>query len=113
VLDLGKVKDIAEVFVNGKSLAAGLWKPPYQADLTGLLQPGRNHVEIKITNLWTNRVIGDHEAGTGKTYTFTDFRPLNLTKDSELLESGLLGPTAVGNSEIKFHAAGPVACCAA
>jgi hypothetical protein len=92
VLDLGKVKDIAEVSVNGKPVGQVLWKPPYQADLTSLLQPGRNHVEIKITNLWTNRVIGDHQAGAGKTYTFTDFRPMNLIKDSELLESGLLGP---------------------
>ena len=92
VLDLGKVKDIAEVSVNGKSLGGILWKPPYAADVSGALKPGSNHLEIRITNLWTNRVIGDHQPGATKTYTFTDFKPMNLTKDSELLESGLLGP---------------------
>jgi hypothetical protein len=45
-----------------------------------------------VTNVWTNRVIGDHQAGATKRYTFTDFKPMNLTKDAELLESGLLGP---------------------
>jgi hypothetical protein len=91
-LDLGKVMDIAEVSVNGKTLGEILWKPPYQTDVTSSLKPGTNHLEVKVTNLWTNRVIGDRQAGAGKKYTFTDFKPMNLTKDSELLESGLIGP---------------------
>ena len=92
VLDLGKVMDIAEVSVNGHATDAVLWKPPYTADVTSALKQGTNHLEIKVTNLWTNRVIGDHQASATKRYTFTDFKPMNLTKDSELLESGLLGP---------------------
>jgi hypothetical protein len=91
-LDLGKVMDIAEISVNGKGLGEILWKPPYQADVTSSLKPGTNHLEVKVTNLWTNRVIGDHQAGAEKKYTFTDFKPMNLAKDSELLESGLIGP---------------------
>jgi len=94
VLDLGEVKDIAEVSVNGKPLGEILWKPPYRVEIGSALKPGTNHLEIKITNLWTNRVIGDHQPGQ-KRYTFTDFKPMNLTKDSELLESGLLGPVRV------------------
>jgi hypothetical protein len=92
MLDLGKVKEIAEVSVNGKSRGI-LWKPPFQVDVTGVLQPGTNHLEIKITNLWPNRMIGDLQPSAEKTYTFTDYRPYK--KDSRLLESGLLGPVTL------------------
>jgi hypothetical protein len=57
-IDLGKVRDIAEVKVNGKS--AGLtWAPPYRLDVTAELKPGANKLEIEVTNEWTNRQIGD------------------------------------------------------
>ena len=57
-IDLGKVRDIAEVEVNGKS--AGLvWAPPYRVDVTSALKPGANKLEIKVTNEWTNRQMGD------------------------------------------------------
>jgi hypothetical protein len=57
-IDLGKVRDIAEVKVNGKS--AGLaWAPPYRVDVTAALKPGTNRLEIEVTNEWTNRQIGD------------------------------------------------------
>ena len=57
-IDLGKVRDIAEVEVNGKS--AGLvWAPPYRIDVTSALKPGVNKLEIKVTNEWTNRQMGD------------------------------------------------------
>ncbi len=66
VLDLGAVKEIAEISVNGKSLGEILWKPPYRADITPDLKPGKNHVEIKITNLWPNRIIGDEQGNVTK-----------------------------------------------
>jgi hypothetical protein len=57
-IDLGKVHDIAEVKVNGKT--AGLvWAPPYRVDVTSALKPGVNKLEIAVTNEWTNRQIGD------------------------------------------------------
>lgn len=111
VIDLGGVKEIAEVSVNGKPLGI-LWKPPFDADVTAALVPGSNRLEIKITNLWPNRMIGDLQppsasasssasgSGSGasasagaRTYTFTDFRPYK--PDAPLLESGLLGPVRV------------------
>ena len=58
LLDLGTVKDLAEVSVNGKPLGT-LWKPPYQLDVTGALKPGANQLEIKVTNQWSNRQMGD------------------------------------------------------
>jgi hypothetical protein len=90
VLDLGMVKEIAEVSVNGRALGGILWKLPFQAEVTGALKPGKNHLEIKVTNLWPNRMIGDQQPSAEKKYTFTDYKP--YTKDSPLLESGLLGP---------------------
>lgn len=57
-LDLGKVRDIAEVLVNGTSVGI-VWAPPYRVDITGALKPGTNKLEIKVTNEWTNRQIGD------------------------------------------------------
>jgi len=86
------VNEIAEVSVNGKPLGI-LWKAPFQADVTGALKAGPNRVEIKVTNLWPNRMIGDLQPGAAKRYTFTDFKP--YTKDSPLLESGLLGPVTL------------------
>jgi hypothetical protein len=90
VLDLGMVKEIAEVSVNGRAAGGILWKLPFQAEVTGALKPGKNHLEIKVTNLWPNRMIGDQQPSAEKKYTFTDYKP--YTKDSPLLESGLLGP---------------------
>jgi alpha-L-rhamnosidase/F5/8 type C domain len=99
VLDLGNVKEIAEVAVNGKPLETILWKEPYQADITGALRPGTNHLEIKVTNLWSNRVIGDEQPGNPKRYTFLDYRPYK--KDSPLLESGLLGPVKLSRVTVQ------------
>jgi hypothetical protein len=92
-IDLGAVKEIAEVSVNGQRMGGVLWKPPYRADVTRALTRGTNRVEVRVTNLWPNRMIGDLQPGVTQTYTFTDFRP--FTKDSPLLESGLLGPVRV------------------
>jgi alpha-L-rhamnosidase len=58
-LDLGEVKNIAEVLVNGARCGGALWKPPFRADLGHALKPGKNHLEIRVTNLWVNRMVGD------------------------------------------------------
>lgn len=57
-LDLGKVRDLAEVKLNGKYLGI-VWAPPYRVNITGALHPGANKLEIAVTNEWTNRQIGD------------------------------------------------------
>jgi len=65
VLDLGTVCDIAEVSINGRSVAI-LWKPPYRVDVTGALRPGENQVQIRVTNQWTNRQMGDRVVAQDK-----------------------------------------------
>ncbi|MDR1813742.1 MAG: family 78 glycoside hydrolase catalytic domain [Tannerella sp.] len=57
-LDLGEVRDVAEVFINGKS-AGVLWKKPFIANISGLLKEGANELKIEVTNLWVNRLTGD------------------------------------------------------
>ncbi|MES1219848.1 MAG: glycosyl hydrolase [Bacteroidota bacterium] len=88
-LNLGDVKNLAEVMVNGKS-AGILWRKPFRVNITGLLKKGENKIEIKVTNLWVNRLIGDAQPGVNSkiTYTTMPFYQAN----SKLLPSGLLGP---------------------
>ena len=63
-LDLGEVKNIAEVTVNGRTYPA-LWKPPFRVDVTdeiggaGVYAAATVSVEVKVTNYWPNRLIGD------------------------------------------------------
>lgn len=59
-LDLGWVEVIAEVRWNGAEVGV-LWKPPYRVDVTGVARAGWNDIEIRVTNLWPNRLIGDEE----------------------------------------------------
>ena len=88
-LDLGDVRELAEVKVNGVDLGI-LWKTPFKVDVTGEIKPGRNQLEIRVTNLWVNRMIGDQQQWALKKYAFADFTPYKA--DSPLLPSGLLGP---------------------
>lgn len=60
VLDLGTVKNLAVVRVNGK-LCGHLWRPPFRVDVTAALRKGDNLLEIDVTNLWVNRLIGDEQ----------------------------------------------------
>jgi hypothetical protein len=91
-IDLGDVKNLAEVTVNGKSLGI-VWHAPYRVDATTALKPGANELSIQVTNAWVNRLIGDQQPGTTKKYTFADVKPYRAT--SPLLSSGLLGPVTV------------------
>jgi len=91
-LDLGDVKNIAEVTVNGKALGV-VWRTPFRVDVTPALRQGANSVEIKVVNLWVNRIVGDLQAGQTRKYTFTSQQFYRT--DSPLLPSGLLGPVQV------------------
>jgi hypothetical protein len=92
ILDLGEVKNIAEVVVNGKTVGT-VWKKPFRIDITEALKAGRNTVQIRVTNLWVNRLIGDAQPGVATKITFTTM-PF-YQADSPLLPSGLLGPVRV------------------
>lgn len=87
-LDLGEVRELAEVRVNGKPLGV-VWHAPYRIEATGALKPGANTVEIKVANLWPNRLIGDKQPGATP-IAFASFDTYG--KDSPLTPSGLIGP---------------------
>ena len=122
ILDLGTVKNFAVVTVNGKSFPV-LWKPPYRVDITDALDPNADSfsLEVKVTNLWPNRLIGDDalpedcdwvgkiskgvkeigvkdipqwvkEGKRSPTGRHTFTTWRHWAKDESLLPSGLLGP---------------------
>ena len=92
VLDLGEVHDMARVFLNGRDLGL-LWKTPFRIDVTDALREGRNELELKVTNTWHNRVIGDLQPDVRQKVTYTAYKFYDA--DSPLRESGLVGPVAV------------------
>jgi len=91
-IDLGDVKNLAEISVNGKPLGI-LWKAPYRVDITSALKPGKNMLEIRVTDAWVNRIVGDRQPNVTQTYTFTS--PKYYKADSKLVASGLLGPVTI------------------
>ena len=59
-LDLGDVRDVAEVFLDGERIGA-LWHAPYRIELPRAPKPGRHALKVRVTNAWTNRLIGDEK----------------------------------------------------
>ncbi len=117
ILDLGKVSIAAEVILNGKNLGV-LWMSPFKVDITKELKQGVNNIEIRVTNQWTNHLIGDERFPTTDGYdktadkmpgwyinnepmpkskrtTFTTAQFYN--KNSELISAGLIGPVLIKN----------------
>ena len=91
-LDLGVVKNLARVRLNGQDLGI-LWKAPFLVEITGAARAGNNHLDIEITNLWPNRMIGDAYLPAAQRITWASVAPYG--KGSPLLPSGLLGPVLV------------------
>ena len=94
LLDLGTVGVIAEVFVNGKDCGI-VWTRPYRADLAKALKPGRNEVEIRVTNTWANRLIGDELLPEAERKTWTTYHGFKADTPVGWFRSGLLGPVTV------------------
>ena len=114
-LDLGQVYVIAEVLLNGKNLGI-LWNAPYCVDISKAARKGENKLEVRLTNQWVNRLIGDDRLPEdfeqkGKTLggwpewmqepakrqsgrtTFVAFKHWN--QDDQLLPAGLVGPVVI------------------
>jgi hypothetical protein len=92
ILDLGDVKDLAEVTVNGKNMGV-YWNTPFKVDITKAVRNGENTIEIKVINMWHNRLVGDAQPGTSKKVTYTQ---MEFFKSEEpLLPAGLLGPVKI------------------
>jgi hypothetical protein len=91
-LDLGTVKNIARVRLNGQDLGV-VWCAPWRVQITAAAKLTDNQLEIEVANLWPNRLIGDQALAPEKRLTSTTWNPFK--RDSTLLESGLLGPVSL------------------
>ena len=91
-LQLGQVREIATVSVNGRAVQT-LWRDPFAVRIDPLLHAGHNTIEIKVTNLWPNRLIGDLQPSATAQFTHTNVHA--YTKDSPLLPSGILQPVTL------------------
>ena len=90
-LDLGELAEIAEVRVNGR-VAGIVWKSPNRIEITSLARRGANRLEVRVANLWVNRLIGDQQPGAEKVaFTITP----TFTSDAPLRPSGLIGPVTL------------------
>ncbi len=95
MLDLGRVDVVASVSLNGLDLGA-LWKVPFATDVTKSLRPGKNRLEVKVANVWTNRLIADAGLPESKRLSWATFNPYK--PGDRLLSSGLLGPVQLRSS---------------
>jgi len=95
-IDLGDVQVMARARLNGQDLGV-LWKRPFRVNVSGILKAGQNTLEIRVANLWPNRMIGDAALPESERYTWSSYEP--FTQDSPLPKSGLLGPVMIRTVE--------------
>lgn len=96
LLDLGEVREIAEVWINGGHVAT-CWMAPFVVDVTRALRPGGNLLEVRVTNTWHNRLAGDRSLPEGERIAWVypalrggqEWLP---RADAPLLPAGLIGP---------------------
>jgi hypothetical protein len=91
-LDLGDVREMARVSLNGRDLGV-VWKRPFRVELGTAAHAGWNDLTVEVTNLWPNRLIGDQQVAPEKRLTWTNIT--KFTANSPLLPSGLLGPVKI------------------
>lgn len=89
-LDLGALRNLARVRLNGADLGV-LWCPPWKVEVTDVMRPKGNRLEIEVVNLWPNRIIGDARLPKEKRITSSMF----YGPDAPLLPSGLFGPVTL------------------
>lgn len=104
ILDLGRVQEVADVFINNEN-AGILWCEPFRTDITMYLRPGKNKLVIEVANVWANRLCGDARLAPEKRVSSTNITrlpnawsyPMGTIPNNEygLRESGLLGPVLI------------------
>lgn len=100
-LDLGLIGDVAEVRIND-CLVGSVWRAPYQLEISSFAKHGANTIDVRVANLWTNRLIGDAQSGAERV-AFTTLP--TYTADAPLRPSGLIGPVRILRSPASGEAA--------
>lgn len=82
------IKAMGTVYLNGKEVST-LWTAPYETDLSDVLVDGENHLEVKVANLWVNKLIEERLKSKEKrsTWTLVDV----VQPDQPLESSGIIG----------------------
>lgn len=93
-IDLGNLGDLAEVRINGK-LAGTVWTAPYRLDISRFVKGGSNSLEVRVANLWHNRLVGDAQPGAAR-FAWTASQMYKA--DTPLRPSGLIGPVRIMSS---------------
>jgi hypothetical protein len=113
-LQLGDLAEIAEVTVNGKDMGV-VWLPPYRVEISGAVRSGSNRLEIRVANLWANRLNADSLRPESDRFTRSNLDRIQTdpTSDSSygriprgktrpvyteippLMRSGLFGPVQI------------------
>jgi hypothetical protein len=92
-LDLGTVREVAEVRMDGQDLGTA-WTYPFRVKVPAkLLTRGTHGLEIAVTNVWNNRLVGDLFLDEKDRVTRTN--KAGKSKDTPLVSSGLLGPVTL------------------
>jgi hypothetical protein len=91
-LELGDLREIGEVSWNGTNLGV-VWKLPRGIDITRASKPGKNLLQVRVTNFWPNRLIGDQQVPENQRVARTNIT--KFTRESPLRTSGLLGPVVL------------------
>jgi hypothetical protein len=121
-LDLGVVRNVARVRLNGRDPGV-IWTAPWRSEITDALKSGANELEIEVANLWPNRLIGEgllppdsrlavRNVRTCDTMTSGTFgcqkrdQRKKTGKPAEVAPSGLLGPVTL-QAETSWNAVHP------
>ena len=91
-LNLGHVRDLATVRLNGQNLGT-LWMAPWIVDVEAALRPGTNVLEVEVVNPWNNRLVGDASLPPEQRQTW--LAAPTVTKNTPLIPAGLLGPVVI------------------
>jgi len=87
---------MAQVKLKGRDLGT-LWTPPFRVDVTDALRSRHNALELRVANLWPNRLIGDSALPADQCVAWTTWNPFKPY--SPLPESGLLGPVTLRGAD--------------
>ena len=96
ILDLGKVRDWATVFVNGQKVS-DLWCEPYACDIAPhVVRDGKNTIRVEVVSTWYNALVEDAKLPEPERRTWTKHGP---KADAVFHVAGLVGPARVLVSE--------------
>ena len=96
MLDLGKVENIATVYVNGKKCGTA-WLAPYTVDITDAVKKGKNTLRIEVVNTWANALLGNDNGTAPFEGIWTNGKYRRAEKTT--LPAGLLGPIKIMKNE--------------